>query len=559
MQSKPSLLLRLLRACGRLGFGLVLLAGLCLALSVQAQPAHAQSTLTVTDCSSDSQLQTDVSQANTDNDGDTITFSCGGDIKLSKTLTITGSMTIDGSGQTVTLDGQQQFGVFLVQSGANLTLNALTISNGIETFNPDLPGNLGGGLDNEGGTVRISNSTVSHNAVSSGGDGGGIGSNGGTLTISNSTVSSNSAGNGGGGIVDFGGTLTIADSTVSSNSAGIGGGIAIQGGTLTITQSTVSSNSSASKGGGIINVTATMSIANSTVSSNSASRSGGGIQTDFGGTTNISSSIIANNVGGNCAGSLTDGGFNLSSDGSCNLTGAGSLQGVDPKLGLLANNGGPTQTMALQQGSPAIDAGPPAGSCPATDQRGMPRPDNGEGVCDIGAYEFQDPLDNDLALSNVPANITANATSLQGAVVAYTAPTVVDEDSPLPSVSCSPASGSTFAITTTTVTCTVKDSDDTNSPVSASFTVTVNGAAAQVSDLITLVNSFGLPPDFQAGFDTQLQAVQTDLSNHNATQACHDLKAFTSHVTSQSGKGLTVSQANQLLAAATNIQKVLAC
>jgi hypothetical protein len=81
--------------------------------------------------------------------------------------------------------------------------------------------------------------------------------------------------------------------------------------------------------------------------------------------------------------------------------------------------------------------------------------------------------DSDLGLTNMPGNITTNATSPQGAVVTYTSPTVVDEDNPLPPVNCSPASGSTFAIGNTTVTCSVSDSDDSNSPVSQSFSVTV--------------------------------------------------------------------------------------
>src|SRR2546427_228410 len=98
MQSRSPLFRLLLKVCGRLSLGLLLLLGLCLVLGGQVRPAHAQSTLTVTDCSSDSQLQADVTQANNDNAHDTITFSCSGDIKLTSTLTITGSMTIDGSG-----------------------------------------------------------------------------------------------------------------------------------------------------------------------------------------------------------------------------------------------------------------------------------------------------------------------------------------------------------------------------------------------------------------------------------------------------------------------------
>ena len=75
----------------------------------------------------------------------------------------------------------------------------------------------------------------------------------------------------------------------------------------------------------------------------------------------------------------------------------------------------------------------------------------------------------------------------------------------------------------------------------------------------SLVNSFGLPADIQAGFDTQLQAVQTDLTNNNPAQACSDLTAFINHVQAQSGKHLTMSQANQLIKAAKQVQAVLGC
>jgi hypothetical protein len=81
--------------------------------------------------------------------------------------------------------------------------------------------------------------------------------------------------------------------------------------------------------------------------------------------------------------------------------------------------------------------------------------------------------DTDLALTGVPANITTDATSSSGATVTYTSPTAVDEGGETPTVGCSPGSGSTFAIGTTTVTCTASDSDDANGPVQATFTVTV--------------------------------------------------------------------------------------
>jgi hypothetical protein len=87
----------------------------------------------------------------------------------------------------------------------------------------------------------------------------------------------------------------------------------------------------------------------------------------------------------NAYGTITDGGCNLSSDASCSFTNVGSVNGIDPLLGPLANNGGPTATCALLPGSPAIDA-VKDNSYPATDQRGFRRPFGPAG--DIGAVEY---------------------------------------------------------------------------------------------------------------------------------------------------------------------------
>jgi hypothetical protein len=97
------------------------------------------------------------------------------------------------------------------------------------------------------------------------------------------------------------------------------------------------------------------------------------------------------------------------------------------------------------------------------------------GVFYNDTWELVPPVDSDLGLAGLPANITANATSPSGAVVTYAAPTAVDEagDSPVATVACTPASGSTFPIGATTVTCTATDADDTPSTVSQSFTITV--------------------------------------------------------------------------------------
>ena len=98
----------------------------------------------------------------------------------------------------------------------------------------------------------------------------------------------------------------------------------------------------------------------------------------------------------NCAGGVTSAGHNLESANTCGLKKPGDMKNRNPKLGTLASNGGPTRTLALGKGSPAIDA---AVKCPATDQRGVRRP-RGR-ACDIGAYEANVPNVKTGAAKNV--------------------------------------------------------------------------------------------------------------------------------------------------------------
>ena len=107
----------------------------------------------------------------------------------------------------------------------------------------------------------------------------------------------------------------------------------------------------------------------------------------------LKNTIVANNTpGGDCGNTeVTSEGHNLDSDGTCGLSGPGDQSATDPQLGALRDNGGPTFTRALLPGSPAIDAGEDVG-CPATDQRGVPRPQGP--ACDIGAYEATAPCGN---------------------------------------------------------------------------------------------------------------------------------------------------------------------
>jgi hypothetical protein len=101
--------------------------------------------------------------------------------------------------------------------------------------------------------------------------------------------------------------------------------------------------------------------------------------------TRLVNTLLASNSPVNCSGALSDAGHNLSSDVSPGFTGPGSLTNTAPAIGPLINNGGPTATMALLPGSPAIDAGDTS-AAPINDQRGLPRPAGG--AADIGAFEY---------------------------------------------------------------------------------------------------------------------------------------------------------------------------
>ena len=191
--------------------------------------------------------------------------------------------------------------------------------------------------------------------------------------------------------------VSIDRCTFNSNSATFfGGAIAVDGlntgSSVTIKNSTFTGNSATGSGGqgaAIYISVGPVTIANSTIAGNTAAASGGAIY--FGNRTPVTfmnNTILASNGGGNCAlpsGTTFTGGHNLQfGDSTCT-----GVTAANPLLGSLANNGGPTQTMALGAGSPAIDGGD-GGVAPPTDQRGLLRNDgNGDGIVapDIGAFE----------------------------------------------------------------------------------------------------------------------------------------------------------------------------
>ncbi len=299
---------------------------------------------------------------------DTITFSVSGTITLGSTLPnivdapTAGALTIDGGGH-ITISGDNLVQVMWVNSGANLTLQNLTIADGYTL-------GVGGGIDNDSGALTVTDSTFSNNSADYGG---GIDNDSGALTVTDSTFSNNSA-DYGGGIYNYNGALTVTDSAFSNNSADEDGGGIENYDTLTVTDSTFSGNSAGAAG------------------------SGEGLHVD-GGAVTLRNTLIANSVNGrDCvtAVTLSAANNNLIEDSAnaCGLThgSSGNIIGFDPNLGALT---GSPAYFPLNMGSLAIDAGdnatcanPPVNN---QSQNGVTRPQDGDGdsvaVCDIGSYE----------------------------------------------------------------------------------------------------------------------------------------------------------------------------
>jgi beta-glucanase (GH16 family) len=323
--------------------------------------------------------------------GQTITLTSG-------PLTLGKNVTIDGSAAPgVILSGNNADRVFIINAGTTAAVSYLTVRDGKAT---DLAGAI---LDN--GTLTLDHCIVTNNSVVGSNDwwkGGGaiyVGG-GGTLNLTNSTVNNNSTQNlDGGGLYGFqNSVVNITNSTLSDNTAGnVGGGFRSLGNAV-IDNSTFSGNKSlAWHGGAIFHTDGTLKILNSTIANNigpdwapSAIFLG-----NFGGPTptlELTNTLITGNHWYACdhwtgTVNIVSGGHNLVQDATCN---AGSPDPTDiitgtALVGPLADNGGPTQTHALLAGSPAIDAADDA-LCPATDQRGVARPQGAH--CDIGSYEY---------------------------------------------------------------------------------------------------------------------------------------------------------------------------
>jgi hypothetical protein len=343
--------------------------------------------------------------------------SIGGAIYTSGQLTIHNSAFVNNSANA---------------SGAILNLGTAAITGTIFSQNHAIAGHgtCGSAAISNAGILTVADSQFTNN-TSSGEDlcaAGAIDHNGASLTVTNSTFSGHTMPNWAVIEISFGKNATITDSTFRDNStcpiavrdggalhvagsvfsnniAYLSGGIYVASGNLVVANSTFWNNTAYSgpdysNGGGINASGSTVEVTNSTFVNNAAAQ-GGAIFGSYS-TITIRNSILADSAHAeNCGGygltdPIVDGGHNLDTGLSCNFsTSNHSLSNTNPLLGSLQNNGGPTQTMALLPGSPAIDAADNA-TCQADpvnnlDQRGALRPVDGDGngsaICDIGAYE----------------------------------------------------------------------------------------------------------------------------------------------------------------------------
>jgi len=443
-----------------------------------------------------------------------------------------------------------------------------------------------------GPTVLVQNLTLmgGHRGVDAG--------RGVQLTLKNIVVRNNGPGSGA-GVFNNSSHVTIIDSTIRDNfandnffgcdaSGGTAGGIAKMcgGGFYEIINTSVINNTAREAGGGAVFVNADVHITNSTfsgnrvlsptgisaaimdfaenmymhnvtIADNTVPNPGGGAVGMFSLTNEMKGVLLQRNTGGNCYTNfggqepIDSLGYNVSDDAGCVLTGPGDLENTSANLGPLADNGGPTPTHALSPG-PGLNAIPNA-LCPdpATDQRGVSRPQSLS--CDSGSFEA---VDTSAPVVTVPGTITRNATSPQGATVTFNS-SADDAFDGAVAVTCVPASGSTFAAGTTTVTCSA--SDVSGNDGSSSFDVVVVGAQGQLQALLALINAADPGSN---NLQALTQTVVTALNNGKPDHACHALgvlKAAVDRMAGQNKPKLTAAQASAINAAIANLQATIGC
>jgi CSLREA domain-containing protein len=361
------------------------------------------------------------------------------ELTLGSQIVVAKSLTIEGNGpEASVIDGSANGSNRILKvSAGTLKVVGTSFTGGLDGNDEGFIGcspcetlraNGGGALFNAGATVILDEVAFEGDGESGGQPVGGAIGNAGTLEMANVSFIHDGAAIGG-ALFTRGGTITASGVTFEDDGGFNYDGGAVflyEGGNATFTNTTiVGSGTSSTFGGGIDNDGSTLTLINDTLSGNVR----GSLETDVGGHTTVQNTIIASgfsdgganfdcvasgkgtNAGTTTAAAITtDLGNNIDQDGVCGLDAAGDQSGVDPELAPIADNGGPTPTEALLHGSPAIEAGD-EDACPATDQRGVARP-QGE-LCDVGAFEA--------VLVGPPSASTAAATNIASSEAALQA------------------------------------------------------------------------------------------------------------------------------------------
>lgn len=300
--------------------------------------------------------------------GGSVAFTCSGTIVLASPLVINATTLLDGTGQQVTLSGNDA--VRVIENRSTLTLRRITIANGRDP--------VAGGLLNVGGaTIRectfIGNEAPPNPGSPSSNGAGAIASTG-PLVVERCTFQGNraTASPGANSVAAINAGNLLAASTPSNL-------------TVRITNCTFAGNTTATGdvvrvGFGRAALVEHCTFAGNTGVSVTALPTQGAARTWL----TVRNSAFGLNTGANASGNVTDGGYNFSADTAAPFTHPTTIRGVNPLLGALGNNGGPTLTLPPQAGSPLIDNAAPSGTL-AEDQRGVARP---QGYFrDIGAVE----------------------------------------------------------------------------------------------------------------------------------------------------------------------------
>ncbi len=321
---------------------------------------------------------------------DAVAASSGGDVieilpgsYPNTSVTVSHDLFLIGdAGAPPILDASGSGVVLTVDSGAAVWASDVVVTGGSND-------GQGGGIVVDGATLDLVGVVVEGNTSVR--EGAGIfATNGATVSLVDSTVRANVVSRnkrGGGGIAVDGATVSVHSSTVSGNTAGGGGGgIYAMSGDVTVVNSTVSGNEAKGSdgGGGILNDGGTLSLDFVTITENLGKNAAAGIRNRNGEVT-IHGTVVAGNQSTSdkdCQGGFQSIGYNIVGSAGLGCPGFGETdlvappgQAIDPLLGALGDNGGPTETHFPLPGSPAIDFVPTSGAgCPAFDQRGIGRP-----------------------------------------------------------------------------------------------------------------------------------------------------------------------------------------